>query len=100
MEDHVIMKCTMYTKPTIMYSSHHCTSLMIVGTTTGSVLIYKLNTSCLYKELCIHNHRICGVEWLSLQALVTFVHTVPTSNGLCRNEAAVTDTQTGLNHLL
>ena len=72
----------------------------ITGTTNGSVLVYKLNTSCLYKELCIHNHRIQGVEWLNLQALVTFVHSIPNSNGLCRNEAAVTDIQTGLNHFL
>ena len=68
----------------------------VIGTTNGSVLIYKLNTGCLYKELCIHNHRIQGVEWLNLQALVTFVHSIPNTNGLCRNEAAVTDTQTGL----
>ena len=45
----------------------------VTGTTNGSVLIYKLNTSCLFKELCIHNHHIHGVEWLSLQALVTLV---------------------------
>ena len=77
---------------------HEC--WCISGTTTGSVLIYKLNTSCLHKELCIHNHRIQGVEWLSLQALVTFVHSIPTPSGLCRNEAAITDTQTGSDHFL
>lgn len=60
------------------------------------MLLYKLNTSCLYKDFCIHNHRVAGIEWLSLHAIITFVHSPPNQAGLCRNEVALTDIQTGL----
>ncbi|XP_065883318.1 WD repeat-containing protein 11-like isoform X2 [Dysidea avara] len=71
------------------------TPVVAVGTASGSVLLYKLNTSCLYKDICIHSHRVAGIEWLSLHAIITFVHSPPNQAGLCRNEVALTDIQTG-----
>jgi len=66
-----------------------------LGTASGSVLLYKLNTSCLYKDFCIHSHRVAGIEWLSLHVIITFVNSPPNQTSLCRSEAALTDIQTG-----
>lgn len=71
--------------------------LMAVGSGGGILQIVNMATGAIESEFSIHTAPIRGIEWISLQALLSFAHPniQNVSSGLVKNELVVTDVQSG-----
>uniref|UniRef100_A0A4W3H4F0 WD repeat-containing protein 11 n=1 Tax=Callorhinchus milii TaxID=7868 RepID=A0A4W3H4F0_CALMI len=73
----------------------HYQSLLCVGTSNGSILVYHLTSGLLHKELSIHSCEVKGIEWVSLTSFLSFATSTPNNLGLVRNELQLVDLPTG-----
>lgn len=46
--------------------------LLAVGNTNGLVQIFNLSTGKLYRELAVHSYCVRGIEWIGLNAFISF----------------------------
>lgn len=75
--------------------------LLAVGDSNGDLYIYQMHLSNLWRKYTIHTHTIRGIEWASLNSLITWSNNSPNENGengkqcLVKNEILFTDLKTG-----
>ncbi|XP_028681437.2 WD repeat-containing protein 11 [Erpetoichthys calabaricus] len=81
--------------PLTTKNMNHYRSLLAVGTSNGSVLIYILTSGMLFKELSVHSCEVKGIEWATLTSFVSFATSSPNNLGLVRNELQLVDLPTG-----
>eukprot|EP00118_Oscarella_pearsei_P009065 m.49863 g.49863 ORF g.49863 m.49863 type:complete len:1222 (+) comp34038_c1_seq1:279-3944(+) len=67
--------------------------LLAAGTSTGVVQVFNLLSSHLYKEFSVHTSAVKGIDWLDLNAFITYSSS--SSNSLGQNELKMTKVSTG-----
>ncbi|GLJ59616.1 hypothetical protein SUGI_1515930 [Cryptomeria japonica] len=46
--------------------------LLAVGNASGVVQIFNLDSGKLYRELSVHSYSVCGIEWVGLNAFISY----------------------------
>lgn len=69
--------------------------LLAIGTHSGNILIYNLTTGQLYRELSVHQHSVKGIEWIGLNAFLSYAESVSSHNNEVNWELNVTELSTG-----
>lgn len=74
-------------------------SLLAVGNTNGFVQIFDLNSGKLYRELKVHSHPVVGIEWIGLNAFISYANSLETRNHQINDdviwELCITELDTG-----
>lgn len=91
------------TKPTVLKMSPPATlrnwkfhkPLLAVGNSSGMIQIFNLSSGKLYRELSVHSYPVLGIEWIGLNAFISFAVSDSFQNSDLNWELSVTELDTG-----
>lgn len=69
--------------------------LLAVGTATGAVQIYNLANGHLYRELSVHNYSVKGIDWIGLNAFLSYAESESFQGNDTNWELNATELDTG-----
>lgn len=69
--------------------------LLAVGNASGVVQIFNLESGKLYRELGVHSHSVCGIEWVGLNAFISYAVSESFQGNDTNWELHVTELDTG-----
>lgn len=69
--------------------------LLAVGNSSGSIQIFNLESGKLYRELSVHSLPVLGIEWLGLNAFISYSASEQSQNNDLNWELSVTELDTG-----
>lgn len=69
--------------------------LLAVGNTSGTIQIFTLDTGKLYRELSVHSYAVKGIEWIGLNAFITYAMSESFQGNDLNWELHVTELDTG-----
>lgn len=69
--------------------------LLAVGNSSGVIQIFNLATGKLYRELSVHAHSVKGIEWIGLNAFLSYAESEPPQASDSNWELHVTELDTG-----
>lgn len=69
--------------------------LLAVGNVSGLVQIFNLATGQLFRELCVHSYAVRGIEWIGLNAFVSYAMSESFQGNDINWELHITELDTG-----
>lgn len=69
--------------------------LLAVGNASGVVQIFNLDSGKLYRELSVHSYSVCGIEWVGLNAFISYAVSESFQGNDTNWELHVTELDTG-----
>lgn len=69
--------------------------LLAIGNTSGVVQIFALDTGKLYRELSVHSYSVKGIEWIGLNAFISYAMSESFQGNDLNWELHVTELDTG-----
>lgn len=91
----VIKMCSIIPTTNAAFDHSH---LLAIGTTAGHVLMYNIHTCTIYKEFCVHNNAVRGIEWCGSLNLISWAQ-VECGGNRVKNELFITNLITGQSRL-
>lgn len=90
---HVIRMCP----PVTLRNWHLHKPLLAIGDSNGSIQIWNLTNSLLEREFSIHSCPVRGIEWTSLNSIISYAHSNIANNnqGKVNNELNLTQIDSG-----
>ena len=74
---------------------HFYQPLLAVGSNSGTILLFNLSGGQLCKEFNVHSYPVKGIEWLSLNLILSFAYQTPVAGNTVKNEMMLTDINSG-----
>lgn len=69
--------------------------LLAVGANCGTIQIFDLSSGKLYRELAVHNYPVIGIEWIGLNAFLSYAVSKSSHDNKINWDLSVTELDTG-----